>query len=101
MADKKKNCLMAVVTTDKDRRGVFFGEVVNHDILAGTCTLANAQMCLYWSKETKGILGLAATGPMQNSRVTPVVPLIELNGVTSVIEATAEANMKWREMPWD
>jgi len=56
MSEEQKR--MVVVTTDKDRRGVFFGELISktNDF---TVQLRNAQMAVYWSKETKGILGLA------------------------------------------
>ena len=97
--EKKKR--MAVVTTDSTRRGVFFGEVVKHDIANGVCTLNDAQMCVYWSRETRGVVGLASIGPQAGSRVTPIIPFIELNGVTAIIDATGGAASAWREMPWN
>jgi hypothetical protein len=30
-------------------------------------------MVLYWSKECRGLLGLAANGPKTNTRLTPAV----------------------------
>ena len=89
---------MVVVTTDKDRRGVFFGEFVRYE--NETVTLKNAQMAVYWSTKTGGILGLASIGPQKGSKISPIVPRIELNGVTSVIDATKEAAEKWRLQEW-
>jgi len=97
MAKQKR---MVVVTTDKDRRGVFFGELVAYNPDKMTCKLKDAQMAIYWSAATKGVLGLAATGPMDGSRITPIVPSVELNGVSAVIDASGEAQEKWRAKPW-
>lgn len=89
---------MVVVTTDKDRRGVFFGELLSHE--NEIAILKNAQMAIYWSSETKGVLGLASIGPQDGSRITPIVPKIEINGVTAVMDCTKEAVKKWKEMKW-
>ena len=85
-----------VVTTNK--RGVFAGTLES----AGpeTVVLTAAQMCIYWSAETRGVLGLAATGPAEGSRVGPAVPRLELSGVTAVVDMTDTAIERWREMPW-
>jgi len=85
-----------VVTTDKDRRGVFFGtlESVDGDIVV----LSSAQMCVYWSEATRSVLGLSSIGPQEGSRISPVVPQIELNGVTSVALCTDEAVEQWNRL---
>lgn len=87
-----------VVTTDNQRRGVFGGilESRSDDIVV----LTNARNCIYWSKETRGVLGLAAIGPQSGSRIGPAVPKIELNGVTAVIEMTEQAQTAWESEPW-
>ena len=87
-----------VVTTDVNRRGVFGGELVLHE--QDVVVLENAMMCVYWSAETNGVLGLASIGPQKGSKVTPVVPKIEINGVTSVMDATDVAASAWRAQPW-
>jgi len=97
MAAKKKQ--HAVVTTEK--RGVFFGEVVKHDMEKRLATLKEAQMCIYWSKETKGVLGLASKGPQKGSKVTPVIPQLEVNEVTAVMVATEGAIKAWRTGIWE
>ena len=92
---------MTVVTTDKNKSGVFFGELVAYNSAAMTATLKNAQMAVYWSSKTHGVLGLASQGPQEGSRITPVVPKIELIGVSSVMDATKTAEKEWRKELWD
>jgi len=96
MATKKR---MVVVTTDSTRRGVFFGELQSHknDIVV----LKNAQMAIYWSAATKGVLGLASIGPQVGSKISPIVPEIKLNGVTAIMDASQEAIDKWAKQMWD
>ena len=88
-----------VVTTDASRRGVFAGKLERQDG-EGNVRLLDARMCVYWSTATRGVLGLAAIGPQEGSRIGPAVPSIELNGVTAVIDMTDEAVKKWEEEPW-
>tara|TARA_Y100000310_G_scaffold334264_1_gene413693 strand:- start:237 stop:527 length:291 start_codon:yes stop_codon:yes gene_type:complete len=94
--------MMVVVTTDK--RGVFAGNVAD-DVDGewdGTSpvVLANARMCIYWSKETRGVTGLAAIGPQPGSRVGPPAPELRLNGVTSVAKCSEAAAKVWESEPW-
>lgn len=85
-----------VVTTA--HRGVFFGELERRD---GTeVVLVNARNCLYWSKETKGFVGLAATGPLSGSRISPAAPKLELVGVTAVLHCSEEAAKRWEDGAW-
>lgn len=94
----KKAKRFVVVTTDKDRSGVFGGILESHN---GTdAVLKDARMAVYWSAETRGVLGLASIGPQSGSRITPAVPRIELNGVTSVIDCTDAAKEAWEDAPW-
>ena len=92
---------MVVVTTDKDRRGVFFGELKSYDAEKAYVVLKDAQMAVYWSSETRGVVGLAITGPQKGSRISPVIPKIELNGITSVMDASDKATKQWRKQLWD
>lgn len=96
MKEKKR---MVVVTTDSSRRGVFFGELISHD--KDEVVLKDAQMAVYWSNQTRGVLGLASIGPQKGSRITPIIPEMELNGVTAVMDATPKAAKLWRKQPWD
>lgn len=93
-----KKLQSVVVTTE--HRGVFFGMLDTNDETAKVVTIKDAQMCVYWSADVQGVLGLASTGPSKSCRVTPKVPKITLQGVTAVIEATPEAAKAWSERPW-
>ncbi len=87
-----------VVTTDRDRRGVFYGILVSEkdDVVE----LEQAKMAVYWPKEVKGVLGLAATGPMKGCRITPEIKKIKLNGVTSIMDCSEDAIDAWGEEWW-
>lgn len=88
-----------VVTTE--HRGVFFGHLDQaEERTAKIITLTGAQMCVYWSADVQGVVGLAATGPTKGCKVTRPVPKMTLQGVTAVIDATGEAVTAWQERPW-
>jgi hypothetical protein len=89
---------MIVVTTEY--RGVFAGDVVDRDDAARTITLANARCCLSWGESTRGWLGLASRGPDGHCRIMGAVPTLQLVGVTSWAECTAQAADNWASEPW-
>lgn len=85
-----------IICTDK--RGVFFGYA--KDTTGDPVILDRPRMVVYWSKDVKGILGLAATGPTASCKVTAAPPRIELRGITCVVEVSAEAAKAWEAAPW-
>lgn len=87
----------AVIVTTA-HRGVFFGYAT--DTGGETIEMTKPRMCVYWDTATKGILGLAATGPSAGCRVTLAPPRIELRGITAVIECSPEAVAAWEASPW-
>jgi hypothetical protein len=89
--------LPVVVTTA--HKGVFFGYLTG-DRESKTAELTRAQMCVYWSSDVRGVLGLAATGPSRLCKVTPAVPKMTLQDVTGVMDATPEAVTAWQGKPW-
>ena len=93
---KTQKARAVVVCTDK--RGVFFGYATHTD--GDPLRLTRPRMCVYWDKETKGVLGLAATGPTSGCRVTLAPPAIELRGITAVIECSEAAVAAWEKSPW-
>jgi len=86
-----------VVTTE--HRGVFFGFLPG-DRAAATVELMDAQMCVYWSEDVQGVVGLAATGPTSRCKVTRPVPRMTIHAVTAVFDATEGAVAAWRSRPW-
>lgn len=96
---RKSDGRPVVVTTEL--KGVFFGLLDgSHDPSDSSLILTSVQMCVYWSSDVRGVLGLAAKGPSKTCRVTPIVPKIELQKVTAVMDATDEATKAWRAQPW-
>lgn len=89
-----------VVTTE--HRGVFFGYLGSgQDRESKVVTITDAQMCVYWSADVRGVVGLAMSGPSTQCRVTPAAPKMTLQGVTSVMDATADAEAAWQARPWN
>ena len=89
-----------VVTTDKDRRGVFFGNLTKFNEDKATCVLTEARMAVYWCSDCHGVVGLASIGPQKGSRISPKIPKITLNGLSSVMDCTDEAIMQWEKGLW-
>ena len=88
-----------VVTTEF--KGVFFGYVdAKQKLDVDTIRIEKARMCVYWSTDVRGALGLAATGPTTGCKVGPAVPAITLKKVTSIMEVSPEAAEKWEGGPW-
>lgn len=85
-----------LVTTE--HKGVFFGYGIA--TTENIIRIEDARMCVYWSADVKGVLGLAQSGPTKGCRITPKVPSITLQKVTSVTEATLEAAEAWEKGHW-
>lgn len=87
-----------MVTTE--HKGVFAGTLEKYDDKKKQAVLTNARMCVYWSADIRGVLGLAASGPSASCRISPAAKRLTLEGVTSISELTAEAAKKWETAPW-
>lgn len=96
MAKKASGAARAVVVTTA-HRGVFFGYADATD--GEQIALKSARLCLYWSADVKGFMGLASDGPSKNCRVGPAAD-ITLRNITAVLEVTADAAAKWEKAPW-
>lgn len=84
-----------LITTQ--HRGVFFGYA--HDTDGEQVKLRACRCALYWSRDVKGFLGLAATGPTKTCRIGPPAD-ITLRNITAVAEVTADAAKAWEAAPW-
>lgn len=93
----KKPAERAVVVTT-EHRGVFFGYASNTS--GDPITLKRARLCVYWSSDVKGFMGLASSGPTKGCRIGPAVDEIELRKITSVIAVSPEAVKLWESAPW-
>lgn len=85
-----------VVTTV--HRGVFGGVLVSRE--GDEVTLDQARVCVYWSAETRGFVGLAVTGPLPGSRVSAAAERMCIPGVTAIVACTEEAQKAWEVAPW-
>jgi hypothetical protein len=84
-----------VVCTDK--RGVFFGELLDGGL--GQCKLANARICIYWQSDVGGVTGLAATGPTAGCRIGAPAPELELPDVHALMRCSTDARDAWLAAP--
>lgn len=84
-----------VVTTA--HRGVFFGYASDTD--GETITLRAARLCVYWSADVRGFMGLAATGPTKGCRIGPPAT-ITVRAITAVLECSPAAVEAWERAPW-
>lgn len=89
-----------LITTDKDKRGVFFGYIDPDDTSKDEIQAENVQMCVYWSSDVRGVLGLAANGPTSSCKVTAPVLRGNIKGVTLVCECSEKAVKAWKNQPW-
>lgn len=78
-------------------KGVFFGYAADTD--GPTINLKSARLCVYWSADLRGFMGLAATGPNRSCKIGPPCD-IQLRDITSVSEVTPEAAERWEQAPW-
>jgi hypothetical protein len=97
MAAKKKERAVVITT---EHRGVFFGYVANEKKAPAEIELEKARMCVYWSSDVKGVLGLAATGPTKGCRVTHSIPKFTAYKVTGILECSPEAVEAWEKGAW-
>lgn len=84
-----------IVTTAS--RGVFGGYATDTD--GETIRLRAARLCVYWSTDMRGFMGLASSGPSKDCRIGPPAD-ITLRNITAVVEVTPEAIQKWESAPW-
>jgi hypothetical protein len=78
-------------------RGVFFGYAT--DIAGDTIFLRAARLCVYWSADMKGFMGLASIGPSDTCRIGPPAD-ITLRSITAVVDVTPDAVERWESGPW-
>lgn len=92
---KTKTERAVIVTTA--HRGVFFGYATETD--GETIALTKSRLCVKWSADVRGFMGLAANGPTKGCRIGPPAD-ITLRNITAVLEVTPDAEKRWREAGW-
>ncbi len=96
MVQKKKSAARPVVVTTA-HRGVFFGYAQDTD--GETIALTGSRLCVYWSEDVRGFMGLAANGPTKGCRIGPPAD-ITLRNITAVLEVTPAAEQAWKDATW-
>jgi hypothetical protein len=112
MAAKKEERAVLVTTAHK---GIFFGytDYQLGDVLkkapisvgnapyaeVDSIVLKRARLCVYWTADLRGFMGLASMGPGNGCKIGPACD-IELRNITSVTEVSPEAVKKWEDAPW-
>lgn len=86
----------AVIVTTV-HKGVFFGYAI--ETSGPTIKLKSARLCVYWSADLRGFMGLAVAGPSSSCKIGPAAD-IELRDITSVVEVSPEAVARWEKSPW-
>jgi Domain of unknown function (DUF6948) len=92
----KKETERAVLVTTA-HKGVFFGYAV--DTSGETIKLRAGRLCVYWSSDLRGFMGLASSGPSNKCKIGPPAD-IEVRQITSITEVSKEAIEKWEKSPW-
>jgi hypothetical protein len=95
MAKANGKARPVVVTTA--HRGVFFGYAADTD--GEQIALTGSRLCIYWSEDVKGFMGLAANGPTKGCRIGPSAD-ITLRNITAVLECTPQAEKAWLDATW-
>lgn len=98
MKEKQPTTTIPLLVTTS-HRGVFFG--YGTPSTKKEIRLERARMCVYWSADLKGVLGLASQGPSPTCKIGPEVPAITLRDITSVTEVSQAAETKWQSQPWN
>jgi hypothetical protein len=96
MSDSKKKIPVLVTT---ELRGVFFGWVDPAKVDDEILEMERAQLCVYWSADVKGFMGLASKGPTAGCRIGAPAH-IRLRKISSVLSCTPEAVAAWEAAPW-
>lgn len=103
MAVKKtQNARGRAVLVTTDKRGVFFGYLIGElDREIRVVKLAKCRMVVSWDAATRGVVGLASTGPTDGCRVTAAAgDESDLNSVTGVFGVTDAACARFEAGPW-
>lgn len=94
----KKNGERAVVVTTA-HRGVFFG-YTEEPLTNKVFTLKNARMCVYWSSDVGGVMGLGEKGPNRNCKITAAVPEFAVQDATGCMAVSDAAREAWEKGFW-
>jgi hypothetical protein len=98
MTTRKKK-MQILLCCGQNGRAVIYGAVSEKPIPGQPVELTDARMVLYWSTACGGLLGLAAGGPKEGTRVTHAVPRVVETVWQEWIEVTPEAAKALADWP--
>lgn len=93
----KTNSTERYVLVTTAHRGVFAGYAKNTD--SDAIKLRAGRLCVYWTADCRGFMGLAADGPKNGCKIGPPAD-IEIRNITSVVECTEDARKRWEGFKW-
>ena len=97
MSTKAKKVKERPVLVTTAHKGVFMGYATETN--GDTIYLRAARLCVYWSADLRGFMGLATVGPNKQCKIGPAGD-ITLRDITSVVECTPEAVTQWEKSFW-
>jgi hypothetical protein len=97
MEQQKQETKERAVIVTTAHKGVFFGYATETGGM--TIKLRAARLCVYWSSDLHGFMGLASQGPNGNCKIGPAAD-IELRDITAVVEVCEAAVMRWEKATW-
>lgn len=92
--------MMQPVLVTTNNRGVYFGYLEDDSLSPDRLVLSNARVCVEWSMDMRGFLGLADIGPGADCKISRPTTRITLYGISTISECTAAAAARWEEAPW-
>lgn len=99
MSDEKKPRAVLVTTA---HRGVFFGFTTDDPktaLKSKIIEISQCRMIVHWSRDVRGVLGLAASGPTLGCRITKPCDAF-LENVTGIFVCTPESITNFGRSPW-
>lgn len=98
---EKKSASEIPVIVTTEHRGVFFGYMNPKSVNDEQIELRRSRLCVYWSADVKGFMGLASGGPTKSCRIGPQVKSITLRKITAVLAVEEKAVVAWEAAPWN
>jgi hypothetical protein len=93
----KKQTKLRPVLVSTTHHGVFFG--YTKDGSGDPVYLERGRLCIFWSADLRGFMGLATMGPNTNCRIGPAANIL-VHEITSVVDVEPEAVKAWEAAPW-
>jgi len=99
MNENKEDIGVVVLTKTN---GVYFGYISELSIPDNrTIGLSGVRIAVYWPEATRGIVGLAATGPGSGSKITAAAPYAIIADVQTILQCTDGAINQWEKGIWN